>query len=232
MLIAFEGIDGTGKGTQYQKLICHLIQGGFAFQCFDFPDYDTMIGKEIGKLLSGKSESTAQSIPPKVMASLYAMDRVQHKEALIKAREQTPFVLINRYTLSNAVFQSIRAQDTSLADWVFELEHEVLGLPEPDLYLVFHADVKTAQQLVDNKGRRCYTSTQDVYESDTKLLHSASEFYIQIPLPQRKIIYLLDSEGNLKTEDQIHSEVLALLPLERVHKEVDNGRATKTVRNP
>ena len=54
-IIAIEGIDGSGKGVQYQLLRNALCARGYSVATRDFPAYDSFFGQEIGKLLAGSS---------------------------------------------------------------------------------------------------------------------------------------------------------------------------------
>ena len=46
LLIAFEGLDQSGKQTQAERLRAHLESNGHHAQLLDFPDYETAIGPQ------------------------------------------------------------------------------------------------------------------------------------------------------------------------------------------
>lgn len=51
MLIAFEGVDGSGKGTQAKLLQQQLQYHGFSVAMLSFPRYrETMFGRAVGEL--------------------------------------------------------------------------------------------------------------------------------------------------------------------------------------
>ena len=51
-LIAFEGLDQSGKQTQAEMLRDHLKAQGRKARLVSFPDYGTSIGEEIARALS------------------------------------------------------------------------------------------------------------------------------------------------------------------------------------
>jgi dTMP kinase len=56
LLIAFEGLDQSGKQTQAELLRDRLKQGGRKARLVSFPDYGTSIGEEIARALAGERE--------------------------------------------------------------------------------------------------------------------------------------------------------------------------------
>ena len=121
---------------------------------------------KIGKLLTGSEGVRANAVDGKSMALWFALDRF---EALRSYRTAADILLINRYVLSNAVYQSIRDCDAGkpdLLDFVLSLEHEHFGIPRADTHLLFDMDLEQAAGNVRKKGlsrlcrrRRNRTST-------------------------------------------------------------------------
>ena len=50
LLIAFEGLDQSGKQTQAERLRDRVVEAGRLVRLLSFPAYDTSIGTEIGDL--------------------------------------------------------------------------------------------------------------------------------------------------------------------------------------
>jgi len=83
LLIAFEGLDQSGKQTQAERLRDHLIEKGRRVRLISFPDYRTPIGHEIGLALY-ITENTVKTH----LASLYRKLGVERKSAALRvARE-------------------------------------------------------------------------------------------------------------------------------------------------
>ena len=74
MLIAFEGLDQSGKETQARTLRARLEQDGLKVRSLSFPDYGTPIGREIQQALAGEREFT-----PDVMQLLYVANRYEYR---------------------------------------------------------------------------------------------------------------------------------------------------------
>ena len=174
-IIAIEGIDGCGKTVQFDLLKSRLESMGFTVATRSFPIYESFFGAQVGKYLSNKEGVSAIDVDNKSMALWFALDRwesfVDYKD------DETDFLLINRYVLSNAVYQSIRAGDTDIADWVLELEYEHFRLPHPDVTVVLSVTTSSASENVDKKGFRDYVggTAKDVYESSGNIQQRAMD---------------------------------------------------------
>ena len=73
-VIAFEGIDGSGKTVQFNILKDYLCNMGYDVDCKEFPVYESFFGSIIGDLLSGKNSTNAGTLDPMSMALWFAME--------------------------------------------------------------------------------------------------------------------------------------------------------------
>jgi dTMP kinase len=155
-LVAIEGVDGAGKTTQAELLRASVAAAGLDVKLRSFPAYDSFIGGQIRKLL----RDPAAALDARSAALWFAVDR---RQALAHDPLAADVEICNRYTLSNAVYQSARApEDETVFDWVLELERE-LGIPAPDLTFVL--DVTPA--LVHERTRA--RAELDAYERQADL---------------------------------------------------------------
>lgn len=206
-VITFEGIDGTGKGTQMERLAAALKARGLRVACISFPMYDSFFGAQVGRYLTGRDGVRADEVDGKSMALWFALDRF---EAFQKADYSgCDVLLINRYVLSNAVYQSIRDCDIGrpdLLDFVLETEHEHFRIPRPDRILLFDMDLDAAAQNVVKKGFRSYVGQgRDIYESIPAIQLRARRKYLEYAarLDNVSVIPCMAENGALKSIEDI-----------------------------
>src|SRR5678809_1355464 len=98
-LIAFEGLDQSGKQTQAERLRDELKSQGHKSRLVSFPDYGTSIGEEIARALQGERE-----YGPDVMQLLYVANRYERKPDLQRWLEGGLTLVSDRYTASSVAY--------------------------------------------------------------------------------------------------------------------------------
>ena len=180
LLIAIEGIDGSGKNTQ-AKLLEHSLQNlGYQVYSTAFPQYESWFGTMVGKFLNGDF-GPLESVDPHFTALLYAGDRFEAKPCIELALNQGKIVLVDRYVGSNLAHQVARERPEKRAEflrWIEHLEYSVYGLARENLILYLRVPPSQAQKLVAKKGERQYTSAKhDILEKSLRHLEDAAEMY-------------------------------------------------------
>ena len=213
-IITIEGIDGSGKTVQFERLAYRLEELGYSVARRAFPVYGSYFGKQIGRFLSGADGIKATDVDQKSMALWFALDRYMDFKDYRDG--DTDFLLINRYVLSNAVYQSIRDGDIGkpdVVDYVLELEYGVLGLPRPDLNFFFDVETECAKANVEKKGFRDYIgSGKDVYEADRSIQQRASEKYSELAGRfDDTVIIKCTENGKMLAIETISDRVMAVL---------------------
>ncbi|EKS8354322.1 thymidylate kinase [Bacillus cereus] len=214
-IIAVEGIDGSGKTVQMSLLEEQLKAKDKQTIIKSFPVYDSFFGKNIGQFLSGNEEVNANDVDPKSMSLWYALDRWKEFEKFNFVNYD--YLLLNRFTLSSAVYQSSRVKPElreEFIQWIFELEHSQLGLPSPDLYIVFDLNTETSKKNVSNKGFRDYVGEKaDVYEESTDIMRNARGIYQELAKKYNNIVIIncLDEDNKMKTPEEINQIVMKVI---------------------
>lgn len=157
-LIAFEGLDQSGKQTQAERLSEALSQRGRTCLLLDFPSYETHIGKEIDAGLHG-----SRDYGPDVMQLLYIANRYERKPQIQGALAQGTIVICDRYLASSVAYGEALGLD---AGWLRDVQKY---LPAPDLTILLDIAPETAA------GRK--TKNRDKYERDLALLSRVRASY-------------------------------------------------------
>lgn len=215
-LIAFEGIDGSGKRTQVELLAGGLAAGvgGRGVYSTGFPQYESWFGKMVGKFLNGEL-GALEKTDPHFTALLYAGDRFEAKAKLEAALDEGRIVLVDRYIGSNLAHQTVRAPKEKRAEflnWIKHLEYEIYQLPREDMIVYLRVPPKEAQKLVAQKTPRSYTNAkQDLLEASLRHLEDAAEMYdlLARETPWVTIECFDHARGVMRTPVEIAQEVSA-----------------------
>ena len=160
MLIAFEGLDQSGKATQSRRFRGRLRAAGDKARVVSFPDYGTSIGEEIARALQGERE-----YGPDVMQLLYVANRYERKPDIDRWQRADITLLCDRYVASSIAYGE--AQGLSVA-WLHNMQQ---FLPQPDLTIFLDIAPETA---LERKA-----TGRDRYEQDHALQVGVRESYLR-----------------------------------------------------
>lgn len=160
LLIAFEGLDQSGKQTQAELLRDRLTAGGRTVRLLSFPDYTTVIGAEIGRALRGERD-----YGPDVMQLLYVANRYEHKKEILRDKEAGAIVVCDRYLASSVAYGEAQGLDGA---WLVDIQKY---LPQPDV--TFLLDIPP------EVSARRKTRERDRYERDLTLLARVRDSYLR-----------------------------------------------------
>jgi dTMP kinase len=190
LLIAFEGLDQSGKQSQAERLRDRLVGHGRLVRLLSFPTYDTPIGEEIGSGLRGERE-----YGPDVMQLLYIANRYEWKPEIERELQRGTVLICDRYLASSIVYGEAFGLDPV---WLRDAQKY---LPQPDL--TFLLDIAP-----DVSARR-KTTDRDKYERDLALLGRVRASYLR-QLSDRWIRLEADRDRD-ELANQIYSAVEPLL---------------------
>lgn len=213
LLIAIEGIDGSGKGTQAERLQSALQEVGTRAALLSFPRYDdTLFGKSIGDFLNGRF-GQLNEVSPFLAALLYAGDRFESRSVLRNALETHEVVILDRYVASNIAHQGAKvdgAERSEIIAWIERIEYEIYQLPRPDRVIFLDLPVERAQTLIQKKEARTYTDQKaDLQEADGGYLGRVRAVYSHLAdtQPNWDRVNCLTASRELRTIDDIGVEV-------------------------
>jgi dTMP kinase len=184
-LIAFEGLDQSGKQTQAELLRDRLKERGRKARLISFPDYGTSIGEEIARALSNERDYDAD-----VMQLLYIANRYEKKSELQRWLDGGLILVSDRYTASSVAYGEAFGLD---AGWLNDIQK---FLPPASLTILLDIAPETAvkRKAVD----------RDRYERDLALQARVRESYHRQAAAQGWTV--LDGE---RAKDEIAADVLS-----------------------
>jgi dTMP kinase len=134
-IIAFEGLDQSGKQTQAELLRDRLREEGRKARLVSFPDYGTSIGEEIARALQGERD-----YGPDVMQLLYVANRYERKPDLQRWLEGGLILVCDRYVASSVAYGDAQGLDEA---WLTDIQK---FLPAPWLTILLDIAPETAVQ--------------------------------------------------------------------------------------
>lgn len=223
VFVAIEGGDGSGKATQALELETHALKQGYDVLHVGFPQYGNASARLIEKYLNGKY-GPATEVDPELASVLYAIDRYSASEKIREhLRKPHSLVISDRYVASNLAHQGTKlakpAERKQFYNQVMEMEYGILNLPRPDLNVVLLVPPPVAQDNIDHKPARSYTSEKrDGHEKDADHLAKATANYKELvklyPDHFTSIDCMKDGTSVMRSVAEIHDDIWkAVLPL-------------------
>lgn len=181
-LVVIDGLDGSGKTTQFDRVGEYLERRGTSYKKICFPDYDNPSSALVKMYLAGEFGSDPDAVNAYAASSFYAVDRyASYKKFWQADYEQGRLILAARYTTSNAIHQMAKLPegewDAYLA-WLEDYEYGRLGLPRPDRVIFLDMPPHISQRLMTRRYAGD-ESKKDIHERDRAYLLScrASALY-------------------------------------------------------
>ncbi len=164
--ITFEGIDGSGKSTQLRMLANELRVRGFNVLPTSEPG-----GTPLGRRLREAFLETEENVAPLAELLLFAADRAQHVNFLVKpALAEGKIVISDRYTDATFAYQGAgRGFSESIVNQVIELATDGL---KPELTLFFDLPIEKAVLRTNNRT--------DAGEQKNRMDKETAEFYVRV----------------------------------------------------
>jgi len=168
-LIVFEGIDGSGKSTQFRLLCDRLEEEGVEFKRITFPRYSKPSSALVKMYLGGEFGDDPDEVNAFAASSFYAVDRIaSYIQDWRSYYESGGLVLTDRYTTSNALHQGAKlpaGQRENFFKWLFDYEFTLMGLPAPDLVVFLDIEAKHATQRLSQRQNETGI-LGDIHEND------------------------------------------------------------------
>ncbi len=186
LFITFEGIDGSGKTTQLNKVKTFLETKGYNVITTREPG-----AMELGKKIREILLHYEGEVSDKSEMFLFLADRAQHVEKLIKpAIEEGKIVLCDRHTDSTIAYQGYgRGQDINILK---DLNRIAVNGIIPDLTLLFDVSLETSQNRVGDEKDR-------MESSGIEFLKKVRNGYLELLKEHPRRIKIINANNNIET---------------------------------
>lgn len=203
--IVLDGLDGSGKGTQIDRLKKRVSQEGFR-ACFTREPGGEPYAEKIRDVIMSKAGMRAD---PRTHFLLFWAARNEHMlKRIIPTRASGTTMFSDRFDSSTFAFQLYGEECLYLRDEFFRQRSDVIGDDGPSLYIIFDLPPEVAFERMhgDQLRTRSHFDERPI-EYHARVRDGFREFAKHFP------VTIMNAD---RTEDEIHSDVWdAVLPLLR-----------------
>lgn len=219
-LIVIDGIDGSGKATQTDLLKKKLTKEGLKVKSIDFPRYyDNFFGTFIGECLSGEHGDFIKA-NPRVVSVLYAADRFESLKDMNNWLDQGFWVIADRYVSANQIHQGGKIKDArerkKFLDWLEEMEHQVFGLPYPDIVFYLDVPLEVSRSWLRDQGtqksKKYLKGKKDLAETDVDHLKNSRNTALSLERRNDNWVKIsCCSKGVVLNPEEVHDKLFKII---------------------
>ena len=219
--IVIEGVDGCGKSTQMSLLTEEFSRIGTECRYIHFPMLNQGVyGTLVAEFLRGEYGSIEQ-VHPKLVALLFANDRMEHIQTINDWLNSGYVVLADRYVYSNIAYQCAKLSSSrekeSLKKWILDYEFNHNQLPKPDcsffLNVPFEFVRKTLTANRSGDDRDYLNGRTDIHEQSMDFQRQVYNEYMDLlnERPQFIDIPCANEQGDFLPKEDIHQKMMDYL---------------------
>jgi len=168
LLIDLEGIDGSGKAVQSQRLKKWLESQGYTVKLYSYPDIKSDYGKVLDKFLDGKVDLDLMT-----QVLTFAADISKDQGKIRGEIDEGKVVVLDRYVPSTVAYQV--AHGLGMRETLDLLER--VRFQKPDLIALFDIEVKTA---VERRKKKKGERKNDRHDANKMILTEVRKNYLRL----------------------------------------------------
>ncbi len=197
MFITFQGIQGSGKTTQSEKLYDWFKQNGFKALLTKQPgDNDLEINNKIRQLILGNYK-----MQPETQLMLFFADRSEHIRSVIMPALQKDIVVIcDRFSDSTFAYQG-GGRYISMRE-IADIDFIVTRGLKPDLTFLLDIPVKVGLERIKNK------SYDRMEQQNIEFFNNVRKCYLQLAQQFSERIKVIDG---LQSPDKINQQIITII---------------------
>lgn len=211
-LISFDGLGGSGKTTQINKLVEKLQNDGHEVIVQKFPDYESPTGKIIASYLKGEL-GDPESICADYISSLYALDRAAAYPKINQHLLDGKWVILDRSKFSGLAYQAAHEGtygDEDMMDYMerwSSIEEDHLGMRRSHFRFYLSIDGNRALGLIDDRGKTTGEG-RDVHEGRKEFTDLViNNFEVLADSHGITVVNVQHQDGSMRDPDKISDEI-------------------------
>ena len=197
MIISIDGIDGSFKNTNTRRLSNYLQYNKYKVFTISFPNYDSVIGKEIIEYMK------KDQIDKEYLSNLFLSDmEYEYKNTIRRYQLNDHITICDRYIYSNYLYQY---QPDEYQKFISNIP--IIPIPDISIFMKFTNKSTIEKVLSDRRSKE--DNPNDANEDKLDYL-----FDINNSIPERlryinhSILIELEDQFGLKSENHIFHEIL------------------------
>jgi dTMP kinase len=209
LLITMEGVEGSGKSTQIERLAARLRRAGVPVAVSKEPG-GTVLGRAIRALLL-EPHPSGETWAPKAELMLFYADRAQHVATFVGPMlEQGKVVLLDRFDDSTRAYQGAQGISDAVLDRMAEV---VLGRLRPTLTLILDLDPAESLVRVQARNNADEGFRETRFDDEQLEFHRRvrSRFLIIAQKEPQRVVVVSARESADKVEEAVWTKVAPLM---------------------
>lgn len=210
-IIVIDGLDGSGKTTQFEIIKNTLSEQNMTVKAISFPDYEQPSSTLVKMYLKGEFSKKPEDINAYAASSFYAVDRYASFKLFWEENYNNgELILASRYVSSNAIHQMVKLEKALWDDylkWLEEYEYEKLGIPRPNIVIFLDMPVSISQKLMLDRylGDQ---SKKDIHEANVSYLEECRSSALYAAKKLGWIIIECSKNNQPKSVNEISDDIM------------------------
>ena len=217
ILIAIDGVDASGKQTQTELLKKRLVGDGKNIKAVSFPAYDNPSSTLVKMYLNGDFGEKPSDVNAYATSTFFAADRfATYRTDWGKDYNSGTIILADRYVSSNLIHQASKIDNSAEKDkfltWLDDLEHNIYGLPRPDVTIFLDMPPEYGVMLMKDRANKANgTDKKDIHESDFSYLETSynNAVYVAERFSWKRVSCVKD--GEIRSVEDIHNDIYSII---------------------
>ena len=212
--IVIEGLDGSGKATQTERLRQYFENKGEKVKKLSFPDYDSPSSALVKLYLDGAFGSDPSDVNAYAASAFYTVDRAAAYLRYWKKEYLDGWtILADRYATSNIIYQMSklpREQWDDFIDFQTDFEYNKIGVPRPGVVIYLDVEPEVSQRLLSSR----YSgdeSRKDLHEKNMSFLLSCRESALYAAKKLGWRIISCTENGEMRGIEEISEDIVKVI---------------------